>query len=115
MGTPLYREDDNVFLGLIEKDETSWLAQTIFGYTIARATSREEAEAILHERGTSYLKGVWQYYDKDDRDWFPCVIQGAHEQKVTVVRTNDLGYQDPDNYKHVILENPDDTTLLKMS
>ena len=111
--TPLYREDDKLLLGLLVDDTAGWQAQTIFGYTIARAETKNDAVRILHERGPDYLKGVWQYFDTDDRDWYPCIIKQAQEHQVTVIRTNVLGYQDQDAYKHVIIDDPNETNLVK--
>lgn len=111
--TPYYRIDDNELLGFLVDDGDSWQAQTIFGYQISRTESRKAAENILLEKGLSFLTGVWQYYDKDDHDWFPCVIKEAFEQKVIVNRTTELGYQDPDDYKQVIIESPTENDLIK--
>ena len=113
--TPLHRTDDNEFLGFIVQDAAGWQAQTIFGYTIERTTSKAAAEKILRERGLTFLMGTWQYYDTDDKDWFPCVIKEAHELRVTVIRTNALGYQDPDDYKMVSISKPSETRLIKSS
>ena len=110
---PFYREDDNERLGFIVDDGLSWQALTIFGAQISRTETRKEAEDILKDKGLSYLLGTWQYFDKDDRDWFPCVIKEAYEHKVIVNRTNTLGYQDPDDYKQVVLENPTENDLIK--
>ena len=112
---PFYREDDNERLGFIVDDGLSWQALTIFGAQISRTETRKEAEDILKDKGLSYLLGTWQYFDKDDRDWFPCVIKEAYEHKVIVNRTNTLGYQDPDDYKQVVLENPTENDLIKSS
>lgn len=113
--TPYYREDDNELLGYIVDNGSSFEARTIFGYRISFTTSRQEAEKILKERGLSYLMGIWQYYDADDRDWFPCVIKEAFEQKVIVNRTNSLGYPDPDDFKQVVIELPTEENLIKSS
>jgi hypothetical protein len=113
--TAIYRKDDNEFLGYVVQDTASWLAQTIFGYTIERTASRAAAEAAVRTQGLSFLMGVWQYYDKDDRAWYPCVIQEANEHRVTVIRTNVMGYQEPDTYKKVTLLNPTENTLIKSS
>ncbi len=110
-----YREDDDELLGIIAQDKTSWLAQTIFGYTIARTDSRRGAETILLEKGLSSLMGTWQYFDQDEKEWLPCVIQEAYEKKVVIARTNEYGIQDPDTYKHVILMNPTEEDLMKLS
>lgn len=115
VNTLFYREDDGELLGRIARDKTSWLVQTIFGYTIARTDSREEAERILLERGLSSLLGTWQYLDPDEKEWFPCIIQEAYEKKVVIARTNEYGIQDPDTYKHVILLNPSEDNLMKLS
>lgn len=111
--TPLYRKDDKELLGFIVHDETGWQAQTIFGYTIDRTTTEKDAKRILREQGLSSLTGVWHYYDRDDHDWFPCILKEAHERSVTVIRTNAMGYQDPDDYKLVTIKDPSEHTLVK--
>ncbi|MDB5176964.1 MAG: hypothetical protein JWN75_632 [Candidatus Saccharibacteria bacterium] len=113
--SPFYDEDTNEFLGFIVSDGTNWQVQTIFGYLIARTNTRIEAERTLYQEGSTYLKGIWQYYDKDDKDWFPCVIKKAFEHQVIVNRTNTLGFQDEDNSKQVIIEDPTDSDLVKSS
>ena len=113
--TPFYDEDTNEFLGFIVDDGTSFQLQTIFGYLIARVNTRKDAQRMLYQVGTTYLKGVWQYYDKDDKDWFYCVIKKAYEHEVIVNRTNALGFQDEDNSKQVIIEDPTDSDLVKTS
>ena len=113
--TPLYRDEDHEFLGFIVKEAAGWQAQTIFGYTISRTTTRKDAEAILHQQGLLFLTGTWQYFDKDDQEWHPCVIKEANEHRVTVIRTNILGFQDPDVFKMVTLTNPSENQLVKSS
>lgn len=110
---PIHRKEDNELLGYIAQDVTGWQAQTIFGYGIARTQTRKAAEQVLYDRGLQFLTGVWQYFDKDDQDWHSCVLKEAYEHKVTVIRTNVLGYQDPDDYKQVTIENPSETNLIK--
>jgi len=110
---PLYREDDNKLLGYIVQDGTGWRAETVFGYLIDRALDRAGAEAVLEEKGSDYLKGVWQYFDKDDQQWYPCVIKQAYEQQVTVIRTNAMGYQESDEYKMMVINDADETKLVK--
>lgn len=110
---PFYADDTDEFLGFIVEGLTSWQVETIFGYTIALVGSRKEAEFTLYQEGTEYLKGIWQYYDKDDQDWFPCVIKKAYEQQVIVNRTNNLGFQDKDDYKQVIIDDPSENNLIK--
>jgi len=112
---PLYREDDDELIGFVAQDTTGWQAQTLFGYIIARTEDRVAAERIVNEQGLSFLMGVWNYLDADDRDWHPCVIKEANQHKVTVIRTNEMGYQDPDDYKIAILKAPFDEVLIKIS
>lgn len=112
---PFYDEDTNDFLGFIVSDSTGWQVQTIFGYLIARTDTHEEAVRILYKVGLDYLKGIWQYYDTDDKEWFSCVIKKAFEHQVIVNRTNTLGYQDEDNFKQVIIDDPTDSNLVKSS
>jgi len=113
--TPFYDEDTREFLGFIVEDSDSWQVQTIFGYLIARTDTQKEAERTLYGVGLTYLKGVWQYYDKEDKDWFPCVIKKAYEHQVIVNRTNTLGFQDEDNFKQVVIDDPTESDLVKSS
>ena len=112
---PLHRDDDHELLGFIIDDGNSWQAVTIFGYQISRTETKQQAEDILKEKGLSFLMGIWQYFDTDDRDWFPCVLKEVYEHKVVVNRTNELGYQDPEDYKQVLIENPTENNLIKSS
>lgn len=109
----IYR-DDGELLGYVSEAASGWVAQTIFGYTIERTSDEASAERVVREYGLSYLMGVWQYYDKDDRDWFPCVLKEVQESQVSVIRTNVMGYQDPDDYKLVVLVCPTEQNLTKM-
>lgn len=110
---PIKREDDGELLGFVVRDSVGWVAQTLFGYPIGRANDQQKASGLVRENGLGFLTGVWQYYDEDDRAWYPCVIKEAYEQQVTVIRTTPFGYQDPDDYKIVRIRNPDETNLIK--
>jgi hypothetical protein len=109
----LHHEDSGELLGIVARDSTGWLTQTVFGYTIARTDDQTSAEKLLASEGARYLQGVWQYLDPDEREWFPCVIIKAHETQVVVNRTNELGFQEPASFKQVVLENPSETNLIK--
>lgn len=111
--TAYFRKDDKELLGFIAEENNSWVAETIFGHTIERTTSKTAAENVLRERGLSFLMGVWQYYDTDEHDWFSCVLKEANEHQVTVIRTTVMGHQDPDVYKLVTIKNPTDNNLVK--
>lgn len=110
---PIHHEESNELLGYVAKDTSGWRAQTIFGYDIARTASESEAEKLVRDRGLEFLMGVWQYLDPDDGKWHPCILKEAYEQRVSVIRTNFMGYQDPDDYKLVTIENPTETELVK--
>lgn len=109
------RVDDGELLGYVVDDGTSWRALSLFGYTIARFANRTDAEEIVHRNGLTFLTGMWQYYDKDDRDWHSCVIKEAYESRVIVIRTNEMGYQDPDVYKLYTVQNPSEENLIKVT
>jgi hypothetical protein len=110
---PITREDDNELLGYIAQDSTGWDAQTIFGYSIERVESRDDAERIVRSRGLSFLTGLWEYFDTEDNAWHPCILKEAYEHKVVIIRTGSMGYQDPDDYKMVTIKNPSDVNLIK--
>lgn len=111
--TPFYHAESKELLGFLLKDITGWQAQTIFGYTIARTTSEANAKKVLHEQGLSTLTGVWSYFDSDDNQWHPCTLMEMSEHRVTVIRTNAMGYQEPDSYKKVTIKDPTENTLVK--
>lgn len=115
MKQAIHDDEDKAFLGFVVHDNGSWTAQTIFGYIIARTPNRKAAEQAVRSKGRTYLEGTWQYFDKDDQQWNSCVIQDAQEHRVTIVRTNDMGYQDPESYKLVILKEPKEDSLIKNS
>lgn len=110
---PIIREDDGELLGYISRDTAGWVAQTIFGYAFDRAVDRTSAERIVREQGLATLMGVWQYYDKDDDAWHPCKLKEVYENRVVVIKTNAMGYEDPDDYKQVTILDPSETTLVK--
>lgn len=110
--TPVNRADDGELLGYVAEDKTGWQAQTVFGYTFVRAESRESVEQVVRDQGLGILGGLWHYLDEDDKQWHPCVIKEAAPSQVVVIRTNEMGYQDPDSYKHVVIKNPDETRLV---
>lgn len=109
---PIFREDDGELLGFIGKDHASWKAMTIFGYVLARVEDEASAESIVRSDGQSSLKGMWQYKDSDG-EWYPCILKQAYENRVVVVRTNELGFEDQNQYKLVTLKHPTDDVLLK--
>lgn len=111
--TAIYREDDKELLGFVAKVGEGWQAQTLFGYGIDRAETADAAEAIVRREGLVYLTGVWQYLDNDDDTWHPCVLKEVNQLQVTVIRTNFMGYQDPDDFKIVTIKNPSELNLVK--
>lgn len=110
---PIIREDDGEMLGFIEQDATGWTGQTVFGYIFTRGTTKASVEQIVRLQGLTILQGVWQYFDRDDNAWHACVLREVYENKVVVIRTNDMGYQDPDDYKIVTITSPTETDLVK--
>ncbi len=111
--TPVNRADDGELLGFVVEDASGWQAQTIFGYSFARAEDRASVEQVVRDQGLTILGGLWQYFDEDDKTWHPCVIKEAAPNQVIIIRTNEMGYQDPDSYKYVVIKNPDETRLIQ--
>lgn len=111
--TPHYHIETHELLGVVVKENNSWVAQTIFGYTIERTTSRKDAESALQSKGLDYLKGVWQYFETSDKDWHHCIIKDANEHSVSVIQTDSMGYQDPHRYKFITILNPTEDTFAK--
>lgn len=109
--TPIIRQDDGELLGYVTKEANGWSARTIFGYVLARSDTEASAESVVRSEGMLVLKTMWRYFDPDERDWFPCILKNVQETKVTVVRVNDLGFEDAEHYKQVILKNPTETDL----
>lgn len=111
--TPIIRQDDGELLGYVAQEVGAWSAQTIFGYVFARSDNRESVEEAVRSQGLNILQGLWQYYDKQDKAWFPCVLKEVFPDRVIVIRTSAMGYQDPDDYKLVSISNPGETDLVK--
>ncbi len=111
--TAIHHHETHELLGFVAFKNGAWQAQTVFSYPIARTENEAEAKQIVQTQGLSFLMGVWRYYDKQANDWFACILQEVNEQRVTVVRTNDMGYQDPEHYKRVTLLHPDESVLVK--
>lgn len=110
---PIIREDDAELLGFIEQSHGMWTAQTLFGYVFARTESQAAAEETVRSQGLNVLQGLWQYFDKQDKHWHPCILKEVYETRVVVIRTNEMGYQDPDSYKVVTITEPSETNLAK--
>lgn len=110
---PINRQDDGELLGFAVSDATGWQAQTVFGYVFARAVDQETIEQTVRSQGQHVLQGVWQYLDPDDKQWHPCVLSQIAPLQVTIIRTNEMGYQEHDTVKHVVIRHPDDTKLIK--
>lgn len=110
---PVRREDDNELLGFIVQDSLGWEAQTIFSYPIMRTDSETVARTAVREQGLAFLMGAWEYLDVDDQKWHTCILKEVYEHRVVVIRTNAMGYQDPDDYKTVVIKNPSETNLIK--
>ncbi len=105
-------EDSGELLGYISKELSAWKAMTIFGYVLGRVESKGKAESMVRNDGRAALAGLWRYQDSD-HDWYACVIQEAYEDRVVVVRTNELGIQEPALYKRLTLKEPNETNFVK--
>lgn len=110
---PVIHEDTDELLGFVNQESSGWSARTVFGYVIDRTVDESTAERIVRDNGKKILTGTWRYYDDNEHDWFPCVLKEIYENRVVVIRTNELGFQEPKSYKLATLKDPDDTKLQK--
>jgi len=110
---PILRGENGELVGFVSRIAGSWAAMTIFGYTITRVETEEEASDIVRTDGLTFLQGLWQYYDESDKQWYPCTLKEVYENKVVLTRTNDMGYEDPNGYKRVTLRHPSEANLQK--
>lgn len=110
---PITREDDGELLGFVAQDKAGWEAQTIFGYSMMRAEDRVTAENTVRAQGLGYLTGIWEYLDSEDQKWHACILKEVYENRVVIIRTTPMGYQDPDDYKIVTIRNPSEVNLVK--
>jgi hypothetical protein len=78
----------------------------MFGYAFAKATTIDEAEALVNNKGLEILMGAWQYFDEVADDWRFCIIKEANPDSVTVIKTDAFGYQDANMPELVRLDNP---------
>lgn len=111
--TPILDAEDGTLLGFVAQDSNGWVAKLPFGYMMGRATTEGEAETIVRAQAKLMQSGLWQYYDENDGEWYPCILKKVHERRVTVARTNELGYIDVDDDKRVDINDPDETKLVK--
>ena len=112
----IHHHESGELLGFVTQTfDDIWEAKTIFGYVIERCRSSSGAEKIVREKSGEFVKGIWQYLDKDDQSWHPCVIKNFSQAGVEIVRTNPMGYQDRENYKIVMIESPNESSLAKSS
>jgi hypothetical protein len=110
---PVVHEDTDELLGFVNEEPSGWSARTIFGYVIDRTVDQSAAEQIVRDNGREILKGTWRYYDDSEHDWFACILKEVYENRVVVIRTNELGFQERTSYKLVTLKDPDDSKLQK--
>jgi len=108
---PIYRKDDQELLGYVSQLGSAWSALTTFGYEFAVVATREEAERLVRRDGLRLLRGTWQYYDRDDHEWHSCVIKKVQFNRVTVMRTTSLGYNDPDHPGFIVINHPDSASM----
>lgn len=110
--TALYDIDSGEQLGFVSEANGSWVAETIFNYTVARTDTKEAAERTLMQNGKSYLGGVWEYVDASG-NWHHCKLKEVFPDRVVVIRTDQRGVERPGLYKQLTIKSPDETTLTK--
>lgn len=104
--TPIHREDGEL-IGYLTTVGELWVPCTVFGFPLADATSRDEAEDYLHSHGLSYLAERWEYLHESD--WITVSIVEASPQQVTLSFAD---YGHPDLYgTRKTLRNLDESVL----
>lgn len=78
---PVHREDGEM-VGFVAPEADSWRPLTVFGYPIAEASDRAEAEERLVSVGMSYLAEKWEL--RDGQDWISAQLVEASPAGVTV-------------------------------
>lgn len=54
-----HRRDDGELLGWIRPEDDEWVAVDLFGHEVSGPLDWLDAEAILEERGISWLADIW--------------------------------------------------------
>ena len=108
---PIYRADDNEFIGYILERDQMWLPLNLFGYPLDSPVSTcEEAVKIVNDRGLASLAETWQYYDENQEGWFSCSIVEVKKDSLTL-RITDYGH--PNALQTFTLHNPSVRTIRK--
>lgn len=108
---PIYRAEDNKFIGYILKKDATWLPLNLFGYPLSPAVSTyEEAVKIINAHGLDSLAETWQYYDEQEEDWFNCSIIEVKKDSLTLCITD---YGHPEVLQKFTLHNPSMRTIRK--
>lgn len=74
---PIHRAHDGELLGSIHATDDGWQARTVFGATIGRAATREEATRIVHDQGLAALAKRWFHRDRRTGEWQVVVLTEA--------------------------------------
>jgi hypothetical protein len=109
---PVLHQDSGEIIGYVRQDKSGWSGSTVFKYVLGRADTMEDAMRIVTEHAYRSGTATWQYFDTDDNAWHSCIMKEVYEDRVVVLRTNDMGYHSHALYKIITIENPDDTKLI---
>ncbi|WP_431797939.1 hypothetical protein [Microbacterium kunmingense] len=104
-----HRRDDGELVGWIRPEGDDWVAMDLFGRPASEAGDWLDAEAVLEERGLSWLAEVWMLEQEDGeplRVRIAEVTPGAVGRPGrVVVHTDDFGAIDVP-YERIALEWP---------
>ena len=86
-----HRRDDGELLGWIRPEDDEWVAVDLFGHEVSGPLDWLDAEAILEERGISWLADIW-VLEGESVDAGPLrvrIVEVTPER--VVVQTDDYG------------------------
>lgn len=88
-----HRRDDGELVGWIRPHGDEWIAVDLFGRDVAGPLDWLDAEAVLEQRGISWLADIWMLESETDADPLRVRIVEVTPERI-VVQTDDFGAVD---------------------
>ncbi|QVQ53532.1 hypothetical protein J4H86_07250 [Spiractinospora alimapuensis] len=87
------REEDLELVGyIIPTGDGRFVPATLFGYPLAEAGDRADAESVLDAAGLSYLADTWMLRNEDEEPFQVEIVESSPDR--VVVRNVDFGRED---------------------
>lgn len=105
------REEDQELIGyIIPTDDGQFAPATVFGYRLAEAGDRADAESVLEATGLSYLAKTWILRARDTDPIQVQIVEASPDR--LVVQNVDFGSED-DYGTRIRLDVPSDALTLR--